>query len=1005
MKQGFDLLIKSTVCLLLAAICTLSTAQVRDAQLSSRMESARKLYYNGSYYAAEKAFGEINAVLEGQQSLDKYEVEAFLVLCAIATDKASMEGLVSNFCSKYPAAPQQDRVRFALASKYFDKGEYQSALEVFRSITPSHIYKRQRTEFDFRKAYCELRAGNYEVANSSFIRIREAAYSKFTVPSIYYLAYSYYLTKDFTKAAPLFDECAGDERFSLLSRYYAVESRFMDGDYGYVRANGPALMSELERDLQVNMAKIISESCFAEGDHDQARKYLDIYRSSGTELSRKDHYFSGVVSYNLKDYKEALESLNNVLEEDDELSQNARYFMANCFLQMKNKVSAREQFRLAGSVDFDPVIKEDALFNYAKLTFDINSDISEFAKYLSIYPDKGKEDVINGYIAASFLLSQDYRSAVDALLKIKNLSDADRSNLQKASFFRALQLIENGGYRSAIPMLEISVENGSGNMSLQNLAKFWLAECYYRNEQFGQAIGINESLIASPEFARTGEYASVIFNQGYCYFKTGDYESAQKFFSDYVNGQYRRKTLLRDAKTRLADSYFMLKNYDEAVLLYENLYSADAVASDVYPAFQASLAYGLMGQDSKKINLLSQVVRNNSTSPLYPKSLFELGRSYVQTGKDSRASECFYTLLACKDSTYYGRTLLELAMINENARRYEAAIEYYKTVVSELPHSREAQDAIYGLETIYQAQNRPEAFLAYIDDIGMSDLKSEAEKELMIFSAAEHRFVSGNYNAALKALQKFIKDYPSGSKVPKATFYCAECLRNMGSPEAAADYYYKVMDPSNSEVWESAAVNYARIQAGLQHYSQAARAYDKLIAKTLNDDVRNEALLGRTRAMYETKHYTNAIKDAQRLTASSGLANSVRREANFLMAKSYRMMGEADLARAIFTDIARDCSDQYGGESSYILILEAYDKGDFPDVELKVYAFADKESKQLYWLAKSFIVLGDSFADRNDFTQARATFESILQEYSPREDDDVLDQVNSRIELLNKMNR
>ena len=157
--------------------------------------------------------------------------------------------------------------------------------------------------------------------------------------------------------------------------------------------------------------------------------------------------------------------------------------------------------------------------------------------------------------------------------------------------------------------------------------------------------------------------------------------------------------------------------------------------------------------------------------------------------------------------------------------------------------------------------------------------------------------------------------------------------------------------------------------------------------------------------MYETKQYDDAVKDAQRLTAASSLANSVRREANFLMAKSYKMMGEADLARAIFTDIANDCNDQYGGESSYILILEAYDKGDFPDVELKVYAFADKGSNQLYWLAKSFIVLGDSFADRNDFAQARATFESILKEYSPRENDDVLDQVSNRIELLNKMNR
>ncbi len=1005
MKSGLDLLVKPVVCLLLAVICVPAISQVRDAQLSSRMESARKLYYNGSYYAAEKAFSEISLAIEEQQSLDKYEVEAFLVLCAIATDKANMDGLVSNFCAKYPAAPQQDRVRFALASKYFDKGEYQSALEVFRTIKPSHIYRSQRTEFDFRNAYCELRVGNYDFANRTFGKIREAAYTKYTIPSTYYLAYSHYLTKDFGKAASLFDECFQDSRFSLLAKYYAVESRFMIKDYQYVRANGPALMNELDRDLQINMARIISESCYAEGDNDQARTYLEIYRSSGTSLSRKDHYFSGIVSYNLNDYSEALDSFNRVLGEEDELSQNARYFMANSYLQMKNKVAAREQFRIAGSSDFDPVIKEDALFNYAKLTFDINSDISQFAEYLSVYPDRGKEDVINGYIAASFLLSKDYRSAVDALRKIKNPTGTDRSNLQKASFFRALQLIENGGYRSAIPMLEISVANGDGNLNLQNLAKFWLAECYYRNEQYSSAIGINDELLASPEFKRSGEYASAIFNQGYCHFKNADYADAQRLFSNYVNGQYRRKTMLRDAKTRLADACFMLKDYNEAVLLYEDLYSSDVMGSDVYPAFQASLAYGLMGNESKKITLLNQIVRNNPNSSFYPQSLYELGRSYVQTGRDERASECFYTLLACKDSTYYGRTLLELAMISANGRKYDAAIEYYKTVISELPHSKEAQDAISGLETIYQTQNRPEEFLAYIENIGMSDLKSEDEKELMIFSAAEQKYYSGNHATALTALQKFIKDYPSGAMAVKATFYCAECLKNMGRLESAADYYSKVMKSGEAELKENATYNFARIEYDLQHYAKAVEAYGALVDITGSDETRKQAYAGRMRSCFGNRQYADAITDAQRVKTMVSSSEEMSREADFIMAKSYRLTGESDLARALFTEIAKECNDEYGGESSYILIQDSYDKGDFPDVELKVYAFADKGSNQLYWLAKSFIVLGDSFADRDDFSQARATFESILQEYSPRENDDVLDQVNNRIELLNKMNR
>ena len=74
-------------------------------------------------------------------------------------------------------------------------------------------------------------------------------------------------------------------------------------------------------------------------------------------------------------------------------------------------------------------------------------------------------------------------------------------------------------------------------------------------------------------------------------------------------------------------------------------------------------------------------------------------------------------------------------------------------------------------------------------------------------------------------------------------------------------------------------------------------------------------------------------------------------------------------------------------------------------MERRVYAFAESGSEQSYWLAKSFIILGDSFADRGDVAQAEATFNSILEGYAPtREDDDVPGQVRSRLALLKTMN-
>ena len=101
--------------------------------------------------------------------------------------------------------------------------------------------------------------------------------------------------------------------------------------------------------------------------------------------------------------------------------------------------------------------------------------------------------------------------------------------------------------------------------------------------------------------------------------------------------------------------------------------------------------------------------------------------------------------------------------------------------------------------------------------------------------------------------------------------------------------------------------------------------------------------------------------------------------------------------------LAENCMDEFGAEATYVLILDSYDKADFAEVENKVYAFADAGSPQTYWLAKSFIVLGDSFVDRDEFAQAKATFESVRDGYVPSGNDDVMDNVRMRLERLQEM--
>ena len=67
----------------------------------------------------------------------------------------------------------------------------------------------------------------------------------------------------------------------------------------------------------------------------------------------------------------------------------------------------------------------------------------------------------------------------------------------------------------------------------------------------------------------------------------------------------------------------------------------------------------------------------------------------------------------------------------------------------------------------------------------------------------------------------------------------------------------------------------------------------------------------------------------------------------------------------------------------------------------EVYAFSQKAGGQSYWLARSYLVLGDAFAERGQYDQAKATFESIRDGYEPENgSDDVSENVKMRLERL-----
>ena len=253
-------------------------------------------------------------------------------------------------------------------------------------------------------------------------------------------------------------------------------------------------------------------------------------------------------------------------------------------------------------------------------------------------------------------------------------------------------------------------------------------------------------------------------------------------------------------------------------------------------------------------------------------------------------------------------------------------------------------------------------------------------------------------------LRAYVDNYPEGAKLGQAYYYMAESYRKQGRKEFAADAYEKAIATGGGEFMEPAAHNYADLTYSLGQYAKSSAAYQKLLGLASGDDVRTQARLGIIKSEYGARHYMKAIGEAEALREET-TDEAALRQADFIAAKSYIVLGNREAAKPILTELATNVKDAIGAESQYILIEDTYNSGDFAKLETMVYDFADKNSNQVYWLAKSFIALGDSFADRGEWEQAKATWQSIADNYkSDSGHDDVLEQVQMRLMKINKKN-
>jgi tetratricopeptide (TPR) repeat protein len=960
---------------------------------SEVFSQAMSLYEKGLYYEAFENFSQI------AQEREDINAEGYAVLCRVTLRSKGYEVCMNNFLAEYPALPVSNRIIFRYALNCFDDENYKEALQYFNKLQLKKIESSMYSEYVFKKAYCSFELGDYDAAIEGFGWTLELPRSDYHAPARYALGYMTYQKNEFQKAYDYFSVAKSDSRFASNSRYYMMECRFMLGDYDYVIEHADEAFKTIPEDRKPRLARMVSEIYLVWQEPEKAQLYYDRYLVKEEPKTRKDFFHAGSLLYAVSDYEGAVEKFAGMKYRGDSLGQIANYQMANSYIQLKNKVAAMQAFKEASAVNFDAKMTEDAFFNYAKLAFDLNKDGSGFKAYLQRYSDTHRGEQIYSYMALAYLQDREYDLAIEYYDKVEDLDEAMQSNYMKANYLLGAQLLEGDAYRSAADHFRwASVYAGKGSQFAQ-FSNYYLASAYYRDAKYEKARKIYTDLYNMSALNGTDYQPMIEYSLAYCYFKEGNYEMADRWFSRYArNNQvpYRKNAIVRRG-----DCSFLRADYTTALAHYTDAFSAYADSNDIYPYYQAGLCYGLLADKNGRITTLQKVKEASEEAPYYSEAMYELGRAYVDADRVNGAKETFKTLVAkAKDSNYVAKALLALGMLSRNEGNLDSALVYYKKVVETMPVSESANDAVVALEGVYQELGEPAVYLAYLEQIGRGDSKTEEEKERIVFNAAEQIFLAGNWERSIVSLSEFKQAYPESVLNAKADFYMAESYKNRGEKELARDYYSSVVESSDTSFLEISILNFAKLSYAMQKYDDAYCSYRVLMATAKFDENKKAAREGLMYAAYWAKRYEEAISASDVLISQKAEA-ALQEDARYIKAKSLLMLSRRDESMVLFKQLAMKPKTAKGAESVYMLIQDAFDRADYDMVLDMTADFSDSGTTHVYYLAKSILLLCDAYVERGDLTSAKENLEWVKDTYrSSDPSDDIQDAVRDRLEKL-----
>ena len=894
--------------------------------------------------------------------------------------------LLTNFDRNYPESIYKNQIAFKLGRYFYQKKDFVQALAWFNKLRSQDVEPEDRDEYLFKLGYANFQEKRFPEARSAFHDVKDGT-SPYAAPGLYFFSHIAYTDKSYQTALDGFRKLQSTEGFSRKVPYYIAQILYLQGKYQEVTEFAPTILDTANVFNKNDMYHLIGDAFYRISKFDEAVPYLQEYYEKAN-TTRDDEYVLGYAYYRSGQYEKAIKLFDKVSREKDSLGQTAYYHAGESYLKLNKLVPARSAFEAAAKTEGDPVLQEDALYNYAVLSYklDINpydEAVIALEEYLRKYPNSLRKSDVNQYLVNVYTTTNNYEKALASLDKIPQKDSKLKSAYQLVAFNQGVKFFQEANYTKALNSFELS-EKYPMDPEITVKNKFWSADAYFRSNKTDLAIKLFKEVVALPLAKELKPDA--YYNLGYAYLKKQEVDLSIEAFRMYVQSPIKNKSKLADGFMRAADGYYMTKQNENAIRHYQSALDLHAGFEDQALYYMAK-TYGFSDKIQEKITHLLDIINNYPTSRYVLQSVYEVALSYKAISELDKAKRYFEQVVTdYPNSDLVVSSKIEIADIYYKKWEYAKAESEYKIILSAHGEDRDVcEKVVRGLVDVYAALKQPEKATDLASQYACANISTE-EQEGLFYSPAIEAYRDSSFSTAIPLFEKYVEKFPSGRYRVDALYYLAESYFATAQKEKAMEYYSKLMELANNSYTEFAASRAAQYYYNKGDFEAAIPFYERLETTSSKPAVIFNAKLGLMRSNFSIENWTNAAQYAKQVLQSSQVTNTTRLEAEYANGMSNFYLNNFDLARPSLEWVIKNTTTAWAAEAKYSLAESAFKMQELDKADAEIRALLKMKPAYNYWIAKGLILQTRVLIGKDDLFQAEQTLKSVIENYPDKED-------------------